>query len=138
MTCDNSGAMRLLGNLPSRVRLIEADFLAKVGDRFCEVARETKTYNDVTGCLSASIGYGVAVDGRLVKVGGFGGGEGENEGLAALHRAVSELSTDSPTLIVVAGMRYALYVERSGHVVLDGVRFRMDEIVSSLINEMQL
>ena len=45
MTCDSSGAMRLLGNLPNRVRLIEADFLAKVGDRFCEVARETKTYN---------------------------------------------------------------------------------------------
>ena len=55
-----------------------------------------------------------------------------------MHKAVSELSTDSPTLIVVAGMRYALYVERSGHVVLDGARFRMDEIVSSLINEMQL
>ncbi len=68
MTCDSSGAMRLLGNLPNRVRLIEADFLAKVGDRFCEVARETKTYNDVTGRLTASIGYGVAVDGRLVKV----------------------------------------------------------------------
>ena len=80
----------------------------------------------------------MAVEGRLVKVGGFGGGEGESEGLAALHKAVSELSTDSPTLIVVAGMRYALYVERSGHVVLDGARFRMDEIVSSLINEMQL
>ena len=46
MTCDSSGAMRLLGNLPNRVRLIEADFLAKVGDRFCEVARDTKTYND--------------------------------------------------------------------------------------------
>ena len=31
-------------------------------------------------------------------------------------------------------MHYALYVERSGYVVLDGARVRMDGIVSSLIN----
>ena len=90
-------------------------------------------YNDVTGRLTASIGWGVVVGGQIVREGGFGSGEGGNEGREALRRAAAEVNSDFPTLIAVAGMRYALYVELSGHVVLDGARMRMDDIVQSLI-----
>ena len=138
MTCDISGAVRLLNSLPDRARMKAVDFLAEVGERFCDTARETKTYSDVTGRLTASIGYGVAVGGSIVREGGFGGGEGGDEGRKALHAAAQMLSNTSPTLIVTAGMRYALYVERSGYVVLDGARVRMDGIVSSLINTLWL
>ena len=133
MTCDISGAVRLLNSLPERTRIKAVDFLAAAGDRFCEVARATKTYNDVTGRLTASIGYGVVVGGQIVREGGFGSGEGGDEGRKSLYDAAQMLSNTSPTLIVTAGMRYALYVERSGHVVLDGARMRMDDIVQSLI-----
>ena len=133
MSCDMSGAVRLIGSLPDRARMKAVDFLAAAGDRFCEVARATKTYNDVTGRLTASIGYGVVVGGQIVREGGFGSGEGGDEGREALRRAAAEVVSDIPTLIAVAGMRYALYVERSGHVVLDGARMRMDDIVLSLI-----
>ena len=133
MTCDISGAVRLINSMPDRARMKAVDFLAEVGDRFCEVARATKTYNDVTGRLTASIGWGVAVGGQIVREGGFGSGEGGDEGREALRRAAAEVVSDFPTLIAVAGMRYALYVERSGYAVLDGARVRMDDIVQSLI-----
>ena len=134
MSCDISGAVRLIDSMPDRARMKAVDFLAAVGDRFCDVARATKTYNDVTGRLIASIGWGVAVGGQIVREGGFGGGEGGDEGRKALHDAAQMLSVYSPTLIVTAGMRYAFYVERKGYVVLDGARMRMDEIVQSLIS----
>ena len=133
MSCDISGAVRLINSMPDRARMKAVDFLAAAGDRFCEVARATKTYNDVTGRLTASIGYGVVVGGQIVREGGFGSGEGGDEGRKSLYDAAQMLFNTSPTLIVTAGMRYALYVERSGHVVLDGARMRMDDIVQSLI-----
>ena len=138
MSCDISGAVRLINSMPDRARMKAVDFLAAVGDRFCDVARATKTYNDVTGRLTASIGWGVAVGGQIVREGGFGDGEGGDEGRKALYAAAQMLSTAFPTLIVTAGMRYALYVERSGHAVLDGARVRMDDIVQSLISTLEL
>ena len=138
MSCDISGAVRLINSMPDRARMKAVDFLAAVGDRFCDVARATKTYNDVTGRLTASIGWGVAVGGQIVREGGFGDGEGGDEGRKALYAAAQMLSTAFPTLIVTAGMRYAQYVERSGHAVLDGARVRMDDIVQSLIETLEL
>ena len=138
MTCDISGAVRLLDTLPGILKIREVDFLAAVGEVFCDVARATKTYSDVTGNLTASIGYGVVVEGHIVREGGFGSGEGGSEGRKALHDAAQMLSAYSPTLIVTAGMRYALYVECKGYVVLDGARMRMDEIVQSLISTLGL
>ena len=138
MSCDISGAVRLINSMPDRARMKAVDFLAAAGDRFCEVARATKTYNDVTGRLTASIGYGVVVGGQIVREGGFGSGEGGDEGRKSLYDAAQMLFNTSPTLIVTAGMRYALYVERSGHAVLDGARVRMDDIVQSLISTLEL
>jgi len=138
MSCDMRDAVRLFGSIRDSRRESDVDFLAAVGDRFCDVARATKTYNDVTGRLTASIGWGVAVGGQIVREGGFGDGEGGDEGRKALYAAAQMLSTASPTLIVTAGMRYAMYVERSGHAVLDGARVRMDDIVQSLISTLEL
>ena len=138
MSCDISGAVRLINSLPERARMKAVDFLAEVGESFCEVARATKTYRDVTGRLTASIGWGVAVGGSIVREGGFGSGEGGEEGRKSLYDAAQMLSNTTPTLIVTAGMRYALYVERSGYAVLDGARVRMDDIVQSLISTLEL
>lgn len=129
---DISGAVSALDNLAAKVQRNAPDFLAEVGERFCDEARATKTYADRTGRLSASIGYGIVVNGRVVRTGGFGGGEGEAEGLATLARAAEEVSSANPTLIVVAGMNYAVYVERKGFAVLDGARFRLPDIAEEV------
>lgn len=106
------------------------DFLQAVGDRFVDVAHQTKAFQNRTGNLSASIGYGLFIGGSMVRSGGFGDGEGGTVGRTIL---AGKSVGDSPTLIVVAGMEYASYVERSGYAVLDGARVRIDSIVDSLI-----
>lgn len=95
--------------------------LASVGQWYCDQARDTKTYTDRTGHLSASIGYGVTHNGQLVATGGFLGGEGEEQGMATLRRALADAPQDNPSLIIVAGMHYALYVNRKGFAIFDGV-----------------
>lgn len=129
---DISSALSALDNLGARVQQAAPDFLAEIGERFCDEARATKTFTDQTGRLSASIGYGIVVNGSIVRTGGFGGGDGEAEGLATLQRAASEVDSSSPTLIVVAGMHYAIYVERKGYAVLDGARFKLPDIAEEV------
>lgn len=129
---DISKAVSALDNLGARVQQAAPDFLVEIGERFCDEARATKTYADRTGRLSASIGYGVVFEGRIVRIGGFGGGEGEAEGIATLNRAAAEVSSENPTLVVVAGMHYAIYVERKGFAVLDGARFKLPDIAEEV------
>lgn len=129
---DISSALSALDNLGATVQQAAPDFLAEIGERFCDEARATKTFTDQTGRLSASIGYGIVVGGSIVRTGGFGGGEGEAEGLATLQRAASEVGGSTPTLIVVAGMHYAIYVERKGYAVLDGARFKLPDIAEEV------
>lgn len=113
-------------------------FLASVGDAFVERAIATKTYQDRTGRLTASIGYGLVQGGAVVSVGGFGGGDGEADGMDALHRAAAEVQGDDIALVVVAGADYALYVERKGFSVLDGATLDIDDIVAGLNKELTL
>lgn len=138
MKVDMSGAISAIDNLGVKVQQASVDFLSAIGERFCEEARATKTYTDQTGRLTASIGYGVVVGGSLVRTGGFGGGEGEAEGMSTLQRAVSGVDGDKPTLIVVAGMHYAIYVERKGFAVLDGARIKFDGIAEEVSTSMLL
>jgi len=129
---DFSKAFTAIDNLGVKVQQAAPDFLAEIGEQLCDEARATKTYTDQTGRLTASIGYGIVVNGSIVRTGGFGGGEGEAEGLATLQRAASEVSGNSPTLIIVAGMHYAIYVERKGFAVLDGARFKLPDIAEEV------
>ena len=52
--------------------------------------------------------------------------------MADNKKRVSELDSSSPTLIVVAGMHYAVYVERKGFAVLDGARFKLPDIAETV------
>ena len=92
--------------------------MVEVGEQAVTDIRDTKTYKDDTGRLTASIGYGVFDDGTLLVSGGFGGGEGGVIGMESLQSRGA--STEGLSLVIVAGMDYALYVERKGFVVLDG------------------
>ena len=106
--------------------------LTQMGEELVARARETRTYADVTGRLSASIGYGIVSDGVLVRTGGFLGGEGESAGLAVLEEVSSSVPSGTTALVLVAGMDYALYVERSGRVVLDGAYHDVNKVFSML------
>lgn len=112
--------------------------LDTVGSRAVELAIKTKTYKDDTGNLTASIGYGVYKKGVEYSVGGFGGGKGEQEGLNKLAAVASQHRNKSLVLIIVAGMEYALYLERNGYVILDGASVRLDNILREELNKVKV
>jgi len=108
-------------------QLIETCY--RVGEEAIIYARSDHPNNwkDHTHNLRSSVGYGVFVDGKLHTKGGFkqeqpteiqegvqldGAATGEN-----LCRQIGEQTTGI-TLVVVAGMSYAVYVESKGRDVL--------------------
>lgn len=131
-------ALSALEGVARRIQNVEEELLVRCGEEFCEVARDTKTYQDVTKRLSASIGYGVVRGGVLVRTGGFLGGEGEVEGMATLQRALPKAPSEGMALILVAGMHYAVYVERQGYSVLDGARFSAEGILRQITAQIKL
>lgn len=73
-----------------------------------------ESWYDQTGNLRSSIGYVIAMDGKIVRSGGFSqilnGSEGPTEG-KQFAKEVAEANPGKYVLIVVAGMNYASYVE---------------------------
>lgn len=90
--------------------------LQAAGEMFVKYARESGLYNDITGNLRSSIGYVIAKDGNI-ETSNFEkqnvGSEGD-AGVQKATRLAQDLVTTHNvglTLIGVAGMEYAVYVE---------------------------
>lgn len=125
----------LARDVVERVRNITIEALADAGERAVSLCKSSKTYKDDTGSLTASIGFGVVKDGNLVRVGGFGGGTGGSRGMAFLDSVRGDVRDG---LIIVAGMEYALYVERKGYVVLDGGTLRVAQDIANYLRDVWL
>jgi hypothetical protein len=88
------------------------------GELLVKYARDKHTYTDRTGNLTNSIGYVVVKDGKVVSSGGMdGSGEAQTASMEVINQIISQ-TTSQYTLIVVAGMNYAAYVEAKGYNVL--------------------
>lgn len=103
--------------------------LSSIGEELCNHARDITPsrnsggYNDQTGNLRSSIGYAIYKNGERKKKGGFKQVKEGVEGFKTAKTAVEEYgdnvaSAQGWTLVVVAGMNYATYVEAKGHNVL--------------------
>ena len=112
--------------------------LDRAGQKVVDIARNTKTYQDRTGNLTASIGYGVYHKGVQYSEGGFGYGEGGEKGREKLQELAAQHKSKSYVLIVVAGMDYATYVERSGYVVLDAAGLQVDGVTIAELNKVKI
>lgn len=135
----NCGAVvKQLQSLPQLLEQQLLSALNNAGREAVEIARATKNYQDQTGNLTASIGYGIVKDGQIISSGGFGGGEGGSQGRKALHQHATEVSKKELALVIVAGMDYAIYVERKGFMVLDGARLRLDNILEQELTKMKI
>lgn len=92
--------------------------LKEIGQSAVNSIRQNHDYEDQTGNLTSSVGFAVAVDGDIVQISGFEpikptGEEGSKTGKAYVESLASQFP-DGITLIIVAGMNYAAYVERRG------------------------
>lgn len=113
--------------------------LAYCGELCLNVARSTNSYKDQTGNLRSSIGYVVAVDGRIVSQSSFEtvkeGGQGSKQGAAFAKQLVRRFPKGI-CLIVVAGMEYAAHVKNRGYDVLDSSELTADRIVPSMLKQL--
>ena len=107
-----------------------------VGEKCINEAREYGSYQDRTGNLRSSIGYVVLKDGKSIEKGGFqltkSGGNGQKEGEAFINKVISQYSKGF-VLVVVAGMKYASYVEARNYNVLTSAELLAEREVPKLL-----
>lgn len=92
--------------------------LQYMGEELAKYAKDQHNYQDQTGNLTNSIGYAVVKQGKILNYGGeIQPGEGAAEGLKTAQQMAATLP-NSFSLIIVAGMNYAAYVEAKGYNVI--------------------
>ena len=110
-----------------------------VGKSAVTAAREGGRYVDQTGNLRSSIGYIIVKNGSVLKNGGFdvikGGGKGKSEGNTFIQSLISTHS-QGIWLIMVAGMKYAGYVEAMGLDVLTYAELLAERKVPELLKQL--
>lgn len=114
--------------------------LMYVGQQCVNTARTNGSYTDQTGNLRSSIGYVVAVDGKVIGGSSFdvvkGGADGGSTGKACATEIVSHYPK-STVLIVVAGMHYAEYVAATGRDVLASAELKAQELIPKLLKQLE-
>ncbi|OFY44006.1 MAG: hypothetical protein A2X18_07710 [Bacteroidetes bacterium GWF2_40_14] len=119
--------------------------LTKVGEECVNVARNLNpsegSYTDQTGNLRSSIGYVVIDDGVIIRKGGFQQVHTGSEGVMKGRLTADELAisySDGLVLIVIAGMKYAAYVEAMNYDVLTSSELYARKRVPELIEKLKL
>lgn len=115
--------------------------LKYVGERCLTVARESKSYRDITGNLRSSVGYVLSIDGVVEYKSDFSvvknGGSGSQEG----YNFACSLASQFPQgicLIIVAGKNYAVYVSAKGKDVLDSAELLAKQLVPKMLSKLKL
>lgn len=112
-----------------------------IGEQVLNAARSTDSYKDQTGNLRSSLGYVVAVDGRVADISSFAvvknGQEGSKTG-ADYARKLARKYPKGIVLIVCAGMNYAAYVSAKGYDVEDSAELLADRLVPQMLRQLGL
>nr|DAF67749.1 MAG TPA: hypothetical protein [Caudoviricetes sp.] len=92
--------------------------LKYLGEDLAKYAKDNHNYTDQTGNLTNSIGYAVVRNKEIIYCDATNQpGEGSDAMLKAALKVVDGL-TETLSLIIVAGMNYAAYVEAKGYNVI--------------------
>lgn len=128
--------------IDERVRKVLLETLRYVGEQCVKNARDNGTYQDQTGNLRSSIGYAIVEDGRVITDGleaqyqqfkdGKQGLDESKKFLLEVGKRFSGLA-----LVIVAGMNYAVYVERNHHKnVLTSAELLAEKLVPELLQQL--
>lgn len=133
-------------------------WLSYIGEELCNHARTITSghasggYDDQTGNLRSSIGYRIYNNAEAVKDGGFQNvtvtnpkgetvtGDGVDDAKKALdnYGLAHEIPVNGWTLVIVAGMSYATYVEAKGYNVLHLTQIEMSDKIAELKKDLGL
>lgn len=114
--------------------------LMYIGERCVNTARERGSYTDQTGNLRSSIGYVVAVDGKIRGVSDFAIVKDGEEGGKTGKEYAKELIAKYPqgiVLIVVAGRHYARYVAAKGRDVLASAELEAQTLIPKMLKQLE-
>lgn len=92
--------------------------LQYLGEQLATYAKDQHNYTDRTGNLTNSIAYAVVKEGKIVS---YGGENQPGEGADTALKVATDYAASVPntfSLIVVAGMNYAAFVEAKGYNVI--------------------
>ena len=116
------------------------DIMRYVGDEAVTEARTNHRYTPQTGNLKSSVGYCVLDNGKVVTESSFetvkNGWEGSAKGREFLRSLISRYS-NGITLIVVAGMKYAVYVEAKNLNALDSAELLAEKLVPQMLKKLK-
>lgn len=102
----------------NRVEQAAIFLMQYLGEDLVKYAKDMHNYTDRTGNLTNSIGYAVAKGKEIVFYGGpESGGAGNDAALQVAMKMVNSLP-NRLSLVIVAGMNYAAYVEAKGYNVI--------------------
>lgn len=120
-----------------QVRLEQAVlFLLKsLGEELVKYAKDNRTYTDQTGNLTNSIGYAVVRNKGIVHYSANQTGVSADSALQAAMKMANECSSGF-SLIIVAGMNYAAYVEAKGYNVILPAELKAKKDFPSAMNKL--
>ena len=115
--------------------------LYEIGLSAVNTIRQNHIYKDQSTNLTSSVGCAVVVNGEIMQISGFeavkpAGEKGSQEGRSYVQSLASQFP-DGVTLIIVAGMNYAAYVERRGIGGMTGGELFARQAVEDLLLELQ-
>ena len=117
-TFQNGAVAAKVQEFQKRLESATVFLLQFMGEELTKYAREQHNYTDQTGNLTNSIGYAVVRNGKIINYGGeIKSGDGAAEGLKIAQKMAANTSS-SFSLLIVAGMNYAAYVEAKGYNVI--------------------
>lgn len=120
----------------------QIDRLQRLGEMCVIEARTNKGYMMQTGALTSSTGYKVFVDGVAVheqfEAASGSQGEAATKGMQAGQELADKVGsqTKGVALVVVAGMDYAFYVEKSGRNVLTSAEKLAERELPKMLNKL--
>ena len=132
---------RMVDRKVNAVKFAVFEILSKLGVECVNIIREQGNYKDQSGNLRSSTGYMIIQDGKVMTQGGFEQVRGGDEGVKTGKKAVAEVAKEFPNdivLIVVAGMKYGVYVERRGYDVITSGQLHAKTEAPKRLREMGL
>ncbi len=124
--------------------------MVEFGEEATATAASRGRYQNITGNLRSSIGYIISYNGRVVREGGFKQVTGRGENMQKVDfttkrgksvvfcrtgmdfaRAIAAEYPKGITLVVVAGMDYASFVNAKGFDVLDSAEIQVKQMIAA-------
>lgn len=113
--------------------------LKYVGEQCLNAARQSQAYRDQTGNLRSSVGYVLAMDGKIIEQSTFevvkNGAAGARSGIQYAKEVVRQFP-EGIVLVVVAGMNYASHVSAKGYDVLDSSELLAEKLVPQMLRKL--